>query len=201
MQRTTRLAPASAAFEAPFMALARGTLLATPQGPTAIEDIVPGMDVTTLDGTARPVLWKGATSLLPGTGSQSEEARQLIRIPAGAMGILRPSHDLLLGFGARIVQRGRMVRATQLVDGEAALAVRPQSPVECFHIALPEHGAVRANGLDVETCHPGPAARHFARSDMRQLFLSLFPHVEDFADFGPLRFPRAVEDGDLAPGT
>ncbi|MEL6550024.1 MAG: Hint domain-containing protein [Pseudomonadota bacterium] len=194
VQRTTRLAPATALYETAFMALARGTLLSGRDGPIAIEDITPGMVLALSDGRERRVLWKGCTRIVPGARGQSEETGQLTRIPAEAMGHARPSHDLLLGFGARLLQRGQMVPAPTVIDGETAFAVRPPSQVECFHIALEEHGAVRANGLEVETFHPGPAARTFRQPETRQLYLSLFPHVESLDDFGPLHFARAVED-------
>ncbi|MEM9350982.1 MAG: Hint domain-containing protein [Pseudomonadota bacterium] len=191
-----KLAPATALFEAPFMAFARGTLITTPDGPTAIEDIQPGMKVNTIDAGAQPVLWKGATTLVPGAAGQSEEAGQLTRIAQNAMGVHHPSHDLLLGFGARLYQanRGLMVPANDLIDGEYVFAVRPPSPVRVFHLALKHHGCIRAADMVVESFHPGDAVRHMQRPEIKTLYLSLFPHLRDLAEFGPLRVSRQAEE-------
>ena len=107
MRTVTRLAPASLTFEMPFMAFARGTLMATPSGPVAIEDVQPGLELSTLNGRAQRVLWKGSTTIVPGAPGQNPEAAALARIPADAMGLSRPSHDLLLGCGARVYRTGQ----------------------------------------------------------------------------------------------
>lgn len=191
-----RLAPATALFESAFMALARGTLIATPEGPTAIEDIKPGMTVATVDGGPQTVLWTGATTVVPGAPGQSEEAGRLTRIPAEAMGLSRPSHDLLLGLGARIYRanRGVMIPASDLIDGEAAFAVTPPSPVRVFHIGLRHHACIRAGGIEVESFHPGEALKKLTRPEIKALYMSLFPHLSGPDDFGPLRIAREAED-------
>ncbi|MEM9438108.1 MAG: Hint domain-containing protein [Pseudomonadota bacterium] len=193
-----RLAPATAIFESPFMAFARGTLIATPEGPTAIEDIQPGMAVSTVDSGPQKVLWKGATTLVPGAAGQSEEAGQLTRITQDAMGLQRPSHDLLLGFGARLYQanRGMMVPAARFIDGESVFAVRPQSPVRVFHLALQHHSCLRAAEMEVESFHPGNAPQSMHRAEIRALYLSLFPHLRTLDDFGPLRVSRDTDGAD-----
>ncbi|MEM8591697.1 MAG: Hint domain-containing protein [Pseudomonadota bacterium] len=191
-----RLAPATALFEAPFMGFARGTLIATPEGSVAIEDVQPGMCVVTVDGGPQTVLWKGATTLVPGASGQSEESGRLVRIPAEMMGPARPSHDLLLAKGARVYQasRGIMVPSGDLIDGEAAFAVIPPSPVRVFHLALKQHACIRACGVEVETFHPGAhVGKALTRPEIKALYASLFPHLRGVEEFGPLRFPRPEE--------
>ncbi|MEO0665412.1 MAG: Hint domain-containing protein [Pseudomonadota bacterium] len=197
----TRLAPANAMFEAPFMALARGTLITTPDGPVAVEDLQPGMLVQTVDGGPEKILWKGATTMVPGAPGQSEEAGQFTRIAADSMGLARPTHDLLLGFGARVFRHSHrhMISAPMLVDGEAAFSIRPQSPVRVFHFALARHAILSANGIEVESFHPGIAPRLLSRPEVNALYLSLFPHLTRLEEFGPMRFPREdLELGMLA---
>jgi len=195
-----RLAPATPLFETPFMALARGTLIATPSGPVAIEDIQPGMDVTTTHCGALPVLWKGATTIVPGAPGQTAEAAQLTRIAQDAMGLQRPSHDLLLGFAARLFRAGRgvLMPAHALIDGESVFAVHPPSPVRVFHLSLARHACLKAGGIEVETFHPGAVGRHLHRPEIRALYLSLFPHLRSLDEFGPLEIPRDETSGLVA---
>ncbi|MEM6478068.1 MAG: Hint domain-containing protein [Pseudomonadota bacterium] len=187
-----RLAPATPLFETPFMAMARGTLIATPEGPIAIEDIQPGMAISTVDSGAQTVLWKGATTVVPGAPGQTEEAGRFTRIAADTMGLNRPSHDLLLGMGARVFRaaRDQMIDAQDLIDGETAFSVSPPSPVRVFHLALRHHARIRACGIEVETFHPGSAGKSLYRPEIKALYLSLFPHVSGLDEFGPLRISR-----------
>ena len=193
---TTRLAPATSLFEAPFMALARGTLIATPMGPVSIEDIQPGMMVSTIADGPLPVIWKGATTIVPGAPGQNDCAARLTRVACEAMGMQRPSHDLLLGFGARVLRKahGVLVPASSLIDGETVFNVQPPSPVRVFHLALPHHACISANGVEVETFHPGLFSGKRLRPEIHSLYMSLFPHMSVLEDFGPLRITRSGED-------
>ncbi|MEM1374752.1 MAG: Hint domain-containing protein [Pseudomonadota bacterium] len=199
VDRVARLAPATALFESAFMAFARGTLIATPEGALAVEDLEPGMTVLTVDGGPEPVVWTGSTTVVPGASGQSEGAGRLVRIPADTMGLQRPSHDLLLGLGARIfrVHRGMLVPASALIDGEAAFSVTPPSPVRVYHFALRHHACIRASGIEMETFHPGDAVRRLARPEIRTLYMSLFPHVRSAEEFGPLRLAREADGEEL----
>ncbi|MEM6277024.1 MAG: Hint domain-containing protein [Pseudomonadota bacterium] len=199
VESVARLAPATALFESAFMAFARGTLIATPEGALAVEDLEPGMKVLTVDGGPETVMWTGTTTVVPGASGQSEEAGRLTRIPADTMGLHRPSHDLLLGLGARIfrVNRGILVPASDLIDGEAAFSVTPPSPVRVYHFALRHHACIRASGIEMETFHPGDTLRRLTRPEIKSLYMSLFPHARDADAFGPLRISRDEDASDL----
>ncbi len=186
-----QFAPAAPLFEMPFLALARGTLISTTCGPIAIEDLQPGMDVSTSDG-AQTILWKGVTTIVPHAPGQTEQACTLARMPAGSLGQLRPQHDLLLGYAARLWRpnQRRMVPAWDFIDGESAFTVRPQGPVRLFHIALRQHSRIIANGMEVESFHPGALSTMPIRRDVKSLYLALFPHIRCLSEFGPLRFDR-----------
>lgn len=192
----SRIAPATALFEAPFMGFARGTLIATPEGPVAVEDIYPGMPVSTGDHGPRTVLWRGSTTIVPNAAGQSEQSGRLTRIPADAMGLQRPSHDLLLGHGARVFRanRGHMVPAADLIDGETAIPVTPPSPVHVFHLLLERHSCIKACGVEVESFHPGATLGLLVQRELRGLYLSLFPHMSGLDGFGPVKIPRIDEE-------
>ncbi len=75
------------------------------------------------------------------------------------------------------------------------IRVAPVSPVNVYHIAFKDHHILRANGLEIESFHPGfEVTKQIGGESLRQ-FLSLFPHVENLADFGPLVAQRlSVEE-------
>ena len=69
--RVTVTAPALPLFETATAAFARGTLVQTPLGPVAVEDLGPGDIVDTTTGP-EPVVWVGSTTFVP--GDESDEA-------------------------------------------------------------------------------------------------------------------------------
>ncbi|MGR3435027.1 MAG: Hint domain-containing protein [Shimia sp.] len=198
-QAVTRVAPASTMFEGAFMAIARGSLIATPAGPVAVEDLRPGDTIDTIEHGPQTLRWTGATTLVPGAPGQNPGSASLTRVSPDAFGFGRPAADLLLGVGARVYRNGssgpgRLVHAEELIDGEAVLHVTPPGPVRVFHLVVARHGRVSANGLEVESYHPGARAAMTLGPEMRSVFLSLFPHLRSFEEFGPVTPARALTE-------
>jgi hypothetical protein len=196
------IAPATPVFEAAFSAFARGTLIATPDGPCAIEDMTPGMQVETRDSGPVPVLWIGSMTMVPGTSADAPELARLTRIMSDTFGLSRPMPDLVTGPGARLLHSPATLRELAIdtkvltpvrafVDGVSVIEITPPRPVALFHLCLPRHAVIRAAGLEVETFHPGPSLLRDMGLNMQALFLSLFPHLERASDFGRLAYPRA----------
>ena len=196
----TRLAPATPPFEQAFCAFSRGVLIKTDRGPVAVEDLLPGDLLYTVGSGFTPLLWMGSMMLLPQDTPGATPTR-LIRLSADALGIARPMTDLILGPAARIFQHGEAIRqitgkpgaflpATDMIDGMTAIELTPPSPVQVFHLALDGQHRIMANGVELETMHPGDAYSLGLRGQSLELFLSLFPHVENFEGFGTLLHPR-----------
>ena len=187
--------------EEAFSAFARGTVIATTEGPVAIEDIVPGMEALTAEGRSARITWVGSMSLFPNCTIPGVSPAKMTRITADAFGMGRPMPDLVLGPRARLLLRDARSRmatgvassyapARCFVDGVSIIEVTPVAPVTVFHLMLERHGSVRAAGLEIESFHPGGDL--FDRLD-RQLateFLGLFPHLKSLAEFGPMAHPR-----------
>ncbi|WP_158547463.1 Hint domain-containing protein [Rhodovulum sp. 12E13] len=209
----TRVAPATPVFEDAFAALARGTLVATAEGPVAVEDLVPGMMIETVNAGPQPLLWVGAMTVYPdmrglgpGAAPGGLEAASLTRMSADAFGFGRPAPDLVLGPRARVLYRSAACRdlvgaaeafapARAFVDGDGAIRVTPVSPVRVFHLAFHGQQVIRANGMEVESYHPGADPASMMTRETLELFLALFPHIDPAADdgtggFGPLSVPR-----------
>ncbi|MBW7920708.1 MAG: Hint domain-containing protein [Rubellimicrobium sp.] len=196
-----RLVPALPAFEEPFAAFTRATLVATDRGLTAVGDLWPGDQVRTVGSGFQTLLWKGTTLLVPQAAGQDPAMGTLTRIAADALGIARPMHDLVLGPSARVTQRGAAVErltgreaalipARDFIDGCGVIEITPPAPVEICHLGFAGHEIIVANGVEVESYHPEPVHNLGLHAGYIDLFLSCFPHVDDMADWGLPAFPR-----------
>ena len=98
---TRHLAPALPIFEDAFCAFSRGTVLDTVTGPMAIEDMLPGDQVITLDGASQPIVWKGSVTIAPGLSEVNRRPMSLTRIMADSFGMSRPMACVIAGPSAR----------------------------------------------------------------------------------------------------
>jgi len=195
------VAPAIPTFEDAFAGFARGTLISTTDGPVAVEDLCPGMHLETADNGAMPLLWIGSMTIFPGLPELSEESVRLIRATSESFGIGRPLPDLMLGPRARVLYRhdgcqkkfgtpGAFAPAHAFADGESMISIRPVTPIRVYHMAVEGQQVLCANGLEVESFHPGPRADDMMDAETLDMFLSLFPHVRSIHEFGPSNYPR-----------
>ncbi len=193
-------APSLPAFESAFAALARGTIIATEDGPVAVEDLLPGMKVETRDAGFQTLMWVGTMTLSSQVPLAHMPAR-LFRIPVDSFGPARPMPDLMLAPHARLLHRSPRLRdllqqdtaltpVTAFEDGYSVIRVAPASPVSTYHLAFQEHQILRANGLEIESFHPGTDLTSQIGGDSLRQFMSYFPHLTSLAAFGPLIAPR-----------
>lgn len=194
-------APAIPLFESAFSAFARGTVIATPQGDVAIEDLQPGDMVNTSTGEPARLIWIGSSSFVPADAGRRVP---LIRIMADTFGQGRPSSFLTVGPSARILHTPHHLRSDagtqrlftpvrEFIDGVNVIEVVPPTPVRLFHICLDRHAAISAGGIEMETFHPGANATRALSHNLRDRFMGMFPRVGNMTDFGPLAYPRAPE--------
>lgn len=194
VEEAERMVPGTALFSEALGAVVRGGIVATTSGPVAVEDLIPGDEIHTSSGP-RTLLWKGAQTVVRTTRS-----RMLYRIPADALGLERPTLDLLLGPGARILSRRGQVAAafegdaafvpiSMLVDGMTVIGIAPVSAVQTFHLGFREHCTFAVNGVELESVHPGRLGLSLD-DEFLALYMRLFPHLSCPADFGPLALPR-----------
>ncbi|MGR3484404.1 MAG: Hint domain-containing protein [Paracoccaceae bacterium] len=183
VHEATRLAPATRPFEEAFAALARGTLLSSERGTLAIEDVRPGDRLKIVGGTFHPVLWTGATTIVPRAAGQSQLMGQMIRIPSDALGIGRPMPDLMLGPRAALYdpRRRAFFPAADRIDGESVLAISPPSPVEVFHLGFALRQRIAAHGVEVGTMQPHRPADLGLVGRAAEMYRDLFPHVTDWS--------------------
>lgn len=192
-------APAIPLFESAFSAFAQGTLIRTPDGDVAIEDLQPGDMVNTSTGDAAQLIWIGSSRFVP---AEAGRRTPLIRIMTDSFGEDRPSSFLTVGPGARLLNTPEHLRAEangqrmftpakEFVDGVNVIEVVPPTPVRLFHICLSRHAAVFAGGIEVESFHPGKGSAQSVSPSLHDRFLGMFPQIGHVSDFGPLAHPRA----------
>lgn len=191
----SQVAPANVVFENAFAAIARGTLVSTEKGPVAVEDLLPGARVMTDQNGAQDLLWKGSTMLISSAAGQSDDMRYLTRIAADSFGLGRPMPDLMLGPKARLKFRhldfgDALAPVQEFHNDETVVSISPRTPVQVFHLAFAAHQIISANGLNIESYHPGKINSMSFGSGLAPLFLGLFPHIQKFEDFGPVCLTR-----------
>ncbi len=195
------VAPATPVFEEAFASFAHGTLIQTTQGPVAVEDLYPGILVETAESGPKPLLWVGSMAMRHDTAQLDAHAAPLIRITADRFGLGRPMPDLMLGPRARLLYRNAACQALfgtptafaparGFVDGHSLIAVTPVSAVRTYHLALDGQQVILANGLEVESYHPGISADTMMDMETRRMFFALFPHARTISDFGAMPVPR-----------
>lgn len=206
VRHAEHIGPAIPMFEAAFSAFAHGALVATTQGMVAVEDLDPGMKLITRDHGSQRLLWIGKMKIVPKFAETTAHDARMTRIMSDSFGFTKPERDLTTGPGARLLKSGPvlsdqepvLVPVNQMSDGMSVIDIVPPSPVDVYHLCLPRHATIMVNGLDMETFHPGEDFQRNMGHNMLQLFLSLFPHIDEPEDFGSLccaRQPLVAANG------
>lgn len=197
----TRIAPATVAFEDCFAAIGRGAIVQTQTGPVAVEDLLPGDKVKTSINGFQTLKWCGKMTIVPGARNEQPEMGTMTRLTSDALGYGRPGLDLVLGPSARILNKATGVRtltggnqaftpARDFIDGSSIIELRPIAPVHCYQLGFDNHEQISVNGVEIETLHLSSLNMMQMQSDMRLLFMSLFPHKRNLADFETVLRPR-----------
>ncbi|MEM8653652.1 MAG: Hint domain-containing protein [Pseudomonadota bacterium] len=145
-----------------------GTLIDTPQGPRAVEDLREGDRVHTQDSGAQDILWIGSRRM---TGARLFAMPHLrpVRLERGALGGDHPSQPLLVSPDHRMLVKGDVARdlfntpevlvaAKDLVDGQSITVAQRLREVTYVHLLLLRHEILWANGVATESFHPASAA-------------------------------------------
>lgn len=203
------LAPATQVFEDAFAAIGRGGVVQTADGPRAVEDLLPGDEVQTVTNGYQSLLWIGSITIVPGAQNTRYEMGTLTRITADALGLSRPSPDLILGPSARIAHKAPGIRtltgseaalvpARDFIDQTQIIELTPATPVQVYQLGFAQHERFAVNGVEIESLHPGLAHTLNLRADAMALLMTLFPHKESLFDFGSMALPRIrLRDLDL----
>ncbi|HBQ36704.1 MAG TPA: hypothetical protein DD729_07715 [Rhodobacteraceae bacterium] len=191
-----------------FCAIARGTLISCETGPIAVEDLLPGDRVCTVDNGPQTLLWIGSMSVSAQGGNNPNNSTTLSRITADSFGLGRPMPDLMLGSSARLLRRdpsliaalgtkAALAPVTAFIDGETVLEITPVTTTRVYHLLFSNHQIIRANGLEIESYHPGKDVRTSLSQEALPLFLDMFPHITSLGHFGSTAYPRLSKNDTL----
>ena len=174
-----------------MVCLARGTRVRTPDGPRAIETLVPGDSVITVDNGAQPVL-AVTQQTFRFDPEGAEPANHPVRIRAGTIGnltdlIVSPQHRIVVRERTGDTVQDRFAAAKLLAEehyGGIRYACGVRS-VDYHNLFLPRHNVIFAENAQVESLYPGPLTR-------RSPFLSVAPALR--ANFPQLWWAGTLDE-------
>ncbi|MBF9043303.1 hemolysin-type calcium-binding protein [Rhodobacterales bacterium HKCCE4037] len=166
-----------------------GTRIRTEDGDIAIEELGQGDRVLTRDNGPQEVLWSGHRRM-SGARLFAMPDQRPIRMRAGALGIDRPDGDLIVSPEHRVLVTGRaaldlwgehevLVRAADLVGDSRVTVDHSLRETFYIHLMLDRHEVVWANGLEVETFHPGFMGLEHLSNIQRSSLLEMRPELAD----------------------
>lgn len=196
--------------EAPHPALScftPGTLIETDQGPVAVEDLGPGDRVLTRDSGAQEIVWMGHRRM-SGARLYALPRQRPVLIRVGALGVTGPQRDLRLAPDTRI-----LLRAAAAADlwGETEVLARVGDLVGCpgilwdgglnetyyIHLMLKRHEVIRANGIELESFHPGLDGMHSLTQSQRSSLAEMAPDLVQRADIYGAPVRRLLTRGEV----
>lgn len=157
--------------------LVKGTLIETSKGMVAVEDLIVGDMVKTMDHGFQALGWVDSTSV-PGVGKMAP-----VRIAKGALGNERemrmsPHHRILAtGWRAQALfgETEVLVAAIDLVNDSTIRQVQSANEVVYFHLGFEDHEIIFAEGIPTESFAATESGLAALPETTREEFLALFP--------------------------
>jgi hypothetical protein len=128
---------------------AAGTRIRTPRGDVAVEHLRPGDHLVSAFGGTVPIVWIGRRHVRPRRHRYPASVWP-VRIHAGALADGVPARDLRLSPEHALLLDFCLVPARHLIDG---IAIRQDAcdAVTYFHVELPQHDVILAEGAPCES--------------------------------------------------
>ena len=162
----------------------RGTRIATLRGEVAVEDLRIGDLVVTATAGALPVTWIGTRGFITGLVNEHLRAALLpVRIAAGALGEACPARDLHVSPEHMLCLEGVLIPAERLLNGTTITRADGFDVVQYFHIELPRHAVLYAEGAPAES---------FLDTGNRNMFANVLSYLELGRDLGAPRQPPCL---------
>ncbi len=157
---------------------AAGTRIAAERGEVAVEALRPGDRVRVLgDEGWVPVVWVGRRHVVCRRHPRPRSVWP-VRVAAGAFGPGRPGRDVFLSPDHALFLEGVLIPVKHLID-EAAIVQVACEEVTYYHVELPRHAVLLAEGL---------AAESYLEAGDRANFANGGGVVALYADFATLRW-------------
>jgi len=142
---------------------AAGTRICTTRGEVAVEHLREGDLVLTVSGRTQPISWIGHRHV----NFQSHPNRQRIlpvRIAAHAFGQGMPERDLLLSPDHAVFVEDVLIPIRHLINGGSIAQIECDT-ITYYHIELPRHDVLLADGMPAESYLEAGARGAFANVD------------------------------------
>jgi antigen 43 len=128
-----------------------GTRITTLRGEVAVEDLRIGDLVATAAG-AQPIKWIGTRSFIARLVEAGQRASLMpIRIAAGAIADGIPARDLYVSPEHRLCFDDALIAAEDLLNGTTVTRADDIAAVRYFHVELPRHAVLYAEGAPAES--------------------------------------------------
>jgi ELWxxDGT repeat protein len=128
---------------------ATGTRIRTLRGDVAVEDLAVGEMVVTHGGDTAPIIWIGRREVACETHPAPAAVRP-VRVIAGAFGLGLPTRDLVLSPDHAVFADGVLIPVRYLINGRTVVQEQA-ARVTYWHVELPRHAVLLAEGLTVES--------------------------------------------------
>jgi hypothetical protein len=164
---------------------AAGTRIATPSGEVPVEQLKPGDKVVCASGTNQPIVWIGCRRLNM-AGHKRPDMLRPIRIMPGALDDGIPNRPLFLSPDHAVFVDDVLIPVKHLCNGCTIVQV-PADRVTYYHIELPHHDVVFAEGMPTESYLDTGNRSSFANGGgLVALYPDFASHVWDSRGCGPL---------------
>ncbi|WP_372840207.1 Hint domain-containing protein [Phaeovulum sp.] len=164
-----------------------GTLVATPRGEVAVEELRAGDRVITRDNGLQQIRWVGKRVLDRAELSAAPHLRPVL-IRAGSLGNGLPERDMLVSPNHRMLvandrtalyfeEHEVLVAAKHLIDNKGVLSVEVLGTTY-LHFLFDRHEVVLANGAWTESFQPGDQTLGGMGNAQRNEIFELFPELQ-----------------------
>ncbi|MBS8228124.1 Hint domain-containing protein [Vannielia litorea] len=168
-----------------------GTLIATPRGEVAVEELKVGDKVITRDNGIQQIRWLGRTDVST-VELMKRPALRPVRIAQGALGNGLPERDMLVSPQHRVLvaseraalyfeEREVLVAAKHLVNGAGIAEAADVSSVTYIHFMFEQHEVVLSDGAWTESFQPGDYTLEGLDGEQREELLAIFPELKEKA--------------------
>ena len=139
---------------------AAGTRIMTSRGEIAVEHLLAGDKVLTIEGWWQPIRWIGRRRV-DCRRHPRPEIVQPVRVAAETFGAAMPARDLILSPDHAIYAEGVLIPIKHLINGTTIAQVATER-VTYYHIELDQHDVILAEGMPAETFLDTGNRRSFA---------------------------------------
>ncbi len=164
-----------------------GTLVATPRGEVAVQDLRAGDRVITRDNGLQQIRWVGKRTLNRSELTAAPHLRPVL-IRAGSLGNSLPERDMLVSPNHRMLvandrtalyfeEHEVLVAAKHLIDNKGVLSVEVLGTTY-LHFLFDRHEVVLANGAWTESFQPGDQTLGGMGNAQRSEIFELFPELQ-----------------------